>query len=324
MIFPGFKFSSDMCPWLTDHWSFFLQRLNDKRLAHALMVTGPEGIGKMSLTSVMVARLLCIEAQSGPCGNCQSCKLLAGGAHPDCFELQPEEGSEVIKVQQVRGLISSLELTTTVSECKVAFIHPAENMNIAAANALLKSLEEPVGNTVLILVTANPGRLPITIRSRCQVISIHQPEQKLAADWLEERTGKNRAEVDAALQAAGGSPFRALGYLDSPELDAYAQVRQGLATLLIRPGTVSSISSQLNELEPVDLWRWLSMCASDAVKSTATGSPSGWLPTEVKLTGKDLLRLQHQADINRHLTATQVRGDLLLQSWLIRWAEQVL
>ena len=112
-------------------------------------------------------------------------------------------------------------------------------------------------------------------------------------------------------------------YLESDGLDAYAQVRAGLATLLDRPGSASRLSAELNELNPVDLWRWLSICTGEVIKSIMTGQPLNWLPANRNLRDKALLELQRQADINRQLAVTQVRGDLLLQVWLIRWAEQV-
>jgi DNA polymerase-3 subunit delta' len=319
---PALK-STETYPWLDGHWSFFMQRLNGDKLAHALLIEGPAGIGKTVLARAMATRLLCRENQPLACGNCRSCKLLEGLAHPDYFDLQPEDDSKVIKVEQVRALIGKLDLTTSISERKVAYIHPAESMTASAANALLKSLEEPAGNTVLILVSDNPGRLPVTIRSRCQAISINQPDTRLVSQWLEQSTGKDQEQVSYALQAAGGSPLRASQYLESGDLNAYAQVRAGLASLLDRPGSVSRLSGELNELNPVDLWRWLSICTGEVIKSIMTGEPLNWLPAKRNLRGKALLELQKQADLNRQLVVTQVRGDLLLQVWLIRWAEQV-
>jgi len=311
-----------MYPWLEVHWSFFLQRLQQDRLAHALMIEGPAGIGKNALASAMVAKLLCSGDEPRACGQCRSCKLLEGGAHPDRFEIYPEEDSKMIKVDQVRRLISSLDLTTSISERKLAYIHPADSMNKNAANALLKSLEEPVGNAVLILVSSDPASLPVTIRSRCQSIVINQPDSKQASGWLQETTGKPAADVNAALQAAGGSPLRAASYLESSELDAFAKVTAGLVTLLSRPGAVSMVSSTLADIDPDDLWRWLSICAGEAAKSMMTGIASSYLPAEADLPLKPLLSLQKQADVNRRLSATPLRGDLLLQDWLIRWAEQ--
>jgi DNA polymerase-3 subunit delta' len=315
---------TDKYPWLDSYWSFFARRLEADRLAHAILIVGPAGCGKTALAGAMVARLLCRESQPTACGSCRSCSLLRGQAHPDYFDLQPEEGSKVVKVDQVRGLISRLDLTTSISERKVAFIRPAEAMNAASANALLKSLEEPAGNTVLILVSDNPGSLPATIRSRCQSISVTQPDRQKVIQWLQARSGKPADAVRDALDAAGGSPLRAAEYVSGDSIEAFKQVRNGLATLLDRPGAVSVLSQQLNELTPVDLWRWFSMCTGDAIKSSMTGTTPDWLPACSRLNAKTLLQLQKQADINRRLSDTPIRGDLLLQDWLIKWAEQVI
>ena len=312
---------SEIYPWLEQHWSFFLKRLNAQRLAHALLIQGPMGCGKMALARAMVARLLCREGQPCACGSCRSCELLAGGAHPDSFELQPEEGSEIVKIDQVRDLIARLGLTTSISSRKVACIHPAETMNMAAANALLKSLEEPAGNTVLILVSNNPGRLPVTIRSRCQAISVQPPDKERVLDWLEKTSGEPAGRTGVALTAAGGSPLRAIEYL-TDALDGYGQIRQELITLLEQPASVPQVNQQLASLNPVDLWRWISLCCSEIIISVMTEVPLHWLPVNMNLRTETLFQLQRQADINRELSSTQLRGDLLLQDWLIRWAEQ--
>ncbi len=314
--------AAQLYPWLRDHWAFFIQRLNSDRLAHAMLLEGAAGTGKMQLGSLMVGRLLCHENGDQACGNCRSCLLFAGGAHPDYFELQPEEGSEVIKVEQVRGLIGRLDLTSSISARKVVFIHPAESMNASSANALLKSLEEPSGNAVLLLVSHNAARLPITIRSRCQGISVKQPQAATVIPWLTERSGKPTDQVGAALQAAGGSPLRAEAYLGSPEMEAWSLVGQSLNGLLARPATVSTVSSQFAELDPSDLWRWLSMYCAGLVRNRMAATPLHGLSDNAKLNNKNLLQLQKQADVNRQLSATPVRGDLLLQEWLIKWAEQ--
>lgn len=311
-------------PWLGRHWSFFIQQLESDRLAHALLIEGPMGCGKEALARAMAARLLCRGDMPLACGQCRSCRLLPGGAHPDFFELRPEEGSEIIKVDQVRSLIGRLDLTTSISARKVAYLQPAESMNISAANALLKSLEEPAGETVLILVSHDAGRLPVTIRSRCQKISVGQPDRQLVLEWLGKKFTKPGDELSAALQAAGGSPLRAVHYLDSPELDAYGQVRKALALLLAKPASVSQVCQQLGDLKPTDLWRWLSICAGEVIRSGMTDLPLSWMPVSMNLNIKTLLQLQRQADINRQLSATPLRGDLLLQDWLIKWAEQII
>ena len=315
---------AEIYPWLGGHWKSFLQRLERDKLAHALLIEGPAGTGKASFAHAVVARLLCREASDTACGHCRSCLLLKGEAHPDFFGLQPEEDSEVIKVDQVRALIGKLTLTTTISGRKVACIHPAERMNAAAANALLKSLEEPAGDAVLVLVSDNPGRLPATIRSRCQAITVSQPDTGLVGDWLENRSGQSRGQVMEALQAAGGSPLRAARFLANLELEDFARVKKALAFLLGRPAAAAQVGNELGGLDPADLWRWLSICTGEVIKSVLLGQALNWLPANPGLRDTALLELQRQADLNRQLAATPVRGDLLLQVWLINWAEQVL
>ena len=117
------KTGAGIYPWLSEYWDFFIQRIETDRLAHALMIEGPAGCGKMILAQAMVAKLLCKENLPLACGECRSCCLLKSGAHPDYFELQPEEDRKVIKVDQVRGMIAKLDLTTSISARKVAFIH---------------------------------------------------------------------------------------------------------------------------------------------------------------------------------------------------------
>jgi len=309
-------------PWLSEHWSFFLRRLEQNRLAHALMIEGPAGSGKQALADAMVAKLLCSEDEPEACGHCRSCTLLVGGAHPDRFDVHFEKDSTVIKVDQIRALIASLNLTSFVSARKVACIHPADGMNIAASNALLKSLEEPVGDAVLILVCSIPARLPITIRSRCQSVVVSQPDKQVVLDWLEKTAGKPRDVLEAALQAAGGSPLRAVGYIESPETNAHGDVQKGLATLLVHPGSVSTISAGFAGLDSDDMWRWLSMSMGEAVRHVMADARTNWIPAGRQLRAEPLLELQKQADINRHLPVPPIRGDLLLQDWLIRWVEQ--
>jgi DNA polymerase-3 subunit delta' len=322
---------ASLYPWLAGQWAFFERCLAMDRLAHAHIVEGPSGCGKTALARAMVAKLLCRADQSYACGECRSCQLLAGGAHPELidltFEVDPKNDRlrTVITVDQVRRMIEHLQLTMTISLRKVTCINPADRMHPAAVNALLKSLEEPAGkDTVLILVTDSPGRLPVTIRSRCQVISVNQPDRAVVSAWLADRTGKSDAEINAAIDAAGGSPLRAAMFLASPELDAYTQVRESLAGLLLRPGSVSVIAAELAKLDEANTWLWLSALTAAAVKAAMRGAAPDWIPANIQLDGKSLLQLQKQADINRQFAVTTVRSDLLLQAWLIRWAEQVI
>ncbi|MFI3247374.1 MAG: DNA polymerase III subunit delta' [Ferrimonas sp.] len=158
-------------PWLEQPWQQWLSQFQQQRLAHALLIQGSQGCGKTQLAAQMVQTLLC-QHGSG-CGHCKSCQLLASDNHPDKIELLPEGNQH--KVDSVRALIGQLESTAHQGGARVVVIHQAERLNVAAANALLKTLEEPMPNVYLLLLSNQAGQLLATITSRCQRLLISEP-----------------------------------------------------------------------------------------------------------------------------------------------------
>jgi DNA polymerase-3 subunit delta' len=197
-------------PWLGPFWSRVTDALRQKRLPHALLLTGQPGMGKAAFADALAGLLLCEHPvdDSEPCHQCTSCTLFAAGSHPDFFRVTPAEDSRVIKVDQVRDLSDNLALTSHGSGYKVAVLIPADAMNINASNGLLKTLEEPSDNTVLVLVSAQPARLPATIRSRCQEIRLQAVDREQSARWLAGRYDGPSPESYLAL--ANGAPLQAL------------------------------------------------------------------------------------------------------------------
>lgn len=308
------------CPWLKEPWARFQERLVGGRLAHAILLHGPEGTGKLELARTMVARLLCVQDEEFACGVCRSCQLYGSGAHPDWFMLEPEEGKHQIKIDDVRDTIAALSLTSSFSKRKVALICPADLLNRNSANALLKCLEEPPGDTVLILVSHDPSRLPVTIRSRCQSIPVLLPEAKLAQRWLQEHHAMDARLAQAALAAAAGSPLRAAALHESGALAAHQAIVASLAKLLHSPQQVSSLAQKLADIEPRTLWAWLSGSCADALRASLGGYSGDWSEYSAGLDSRRLSELQHHADRNRDLSRTPVRQDLLLIDWLIKWS----
>lgn len=306
-------------PWLMDAWAQFQGQLAADRLGHAMLVHGAAGTGKLALAEAMAARLVCTGTEEFACGDCRSCTLFTSGAHPDWMRLVPEEDKHQIRVEQVRDLLAALALTTSFSPRKVALIAPAEAMNRTAANALLKNLEEPPGDSFLILVSHDASSLPVTIRSRCQGIAVALPPAGLAAEWLQGQ-GVTATLADAALAAAGGSPRRALEFAQAGMVDSHRDLVQGLDALLDKPGRVSKLAGQLAEVEPETLWTWLSHCSADAFRGASSGRFPPWLNPRSSLAPARLANLQRAADRNRMLSKTPVKQDLLLQEWLIEWS----
>lgn len=196
-------------PWQAAAWRQLRQARIDGRLPHALLLHGRGGLGKHSFAYAFGQWLLCEQPGDAACGQCKRCRQFAAGSSPDFFVLAPPEDKKIINVEQVRDLIDTLSLTSHAGGGRVALIDPADAMNVSAANSLLKTLEEPPGDTVLLLVSARPARLPATVRSRCQHVRFAPPPEAAALAWLEEQ-GLDAAMARKSLALAAGRPLTAL------------------------------------------------------------------------------------------------------------------
>jgi len=220
-------------PWQTKQWHTLSQQHEQQRLPHAIMLTGAEGLGQLALANEIVAKVLCEkDPVTAPCGVCHSCQLFAAGNHPDHTFVAPEESGKQVKIEQIRDLKQKQTLTANVAKWKTAIIAPAENMNISASNSLLKLLEEPQQNTLLILISAKPQQLPITIMSRCQRVALSVPSDKVAIAWIQEQEAYDEVEVSRAVSLANGAPLAALALLSSKSLDYLEQVAKDFSALL--------------------------------------------------------------------------------------------
>ena len=187
----------------------------ERKIPHAIIFSGAEGIGKRKIAEIFAASLLCENLTDGePCGVCPNCKLMAGKSHPDFYVVEPEatKTTRNIKIGQIRALQSQVALKPVQAERRVVIIDGAEFMKKEAANCLLKTLEEPPGATIFILITANRAGLLMTIRSRCMTINF----ERLTAEEI--KTELLRREIDSAEKISiisGGSLGRALKLAES-------------------------------------------------------------------------------------------------------------
>lgn len=276
---------------------------------HGLLIVGQSGIGKREFGLALSKFLLCEkyteiieESAEQPCGNCQNCRLFDAGTHPDFHVLISEheslEGrmpllhkysdryqdvkerdkrskpSRVISVEQVRSLIDRFSGHAHISKSRVGLILPAECMNINAANALLKLLEEPPPNSVLILVTPDPGQLPATIRSRCLVKTLPTPEKPDAICWIESNTQVQ--DSDIALTLANGGPLEVRNLSESGFLDQYENCLQGFAGIMLRNVNPVELAAQLNKLDFEQLLLWMQRFVTELIKLSTTTSPPYW------------------------------------------------
>ncbi len=196
--------------WHTEQWRQVTEQLSEERLPHALLLRGGRGSGKEHFARALAARLLCLSPVSQlPCGACSGCRLLHFDNHPDLRVLRPEREAGQISIGQVRELLENFSTTAQRGGWRVAIFHPAEAMNIHAVNALLKSLEEPGAEEQFLLLSAQPERLPATVRSRCQALDFPPPPAGQVLPWLAEILPPG-VSAEALLSAARGLPLAAL------------------------------------------------------------------------------------------------------------------
>jgi DNA polymerase-3 subunit delta' len=199
----------ELFPWQKDSWKQLSKYAETGRVPQALLVSGIAGVGKNNLASCFAANLLC--TAGGPsvvsCGVCAGCRFVRAGTHPDLIRIEPSETGKVIPVDTIRGLVARLALTPQYRGFRVIILQPADRLNTAAANALLKTLEEPVEQTVFILLSSRSWDLPATIRSRCQRLKVPVPSACEVVDWLTIKKGVGDAEL--LFRLAGGSPLKA-------------------------------------------------------------------------------------------------------------------
>jgi len=211
--------------------------LTSGRLAHAYLFAGPDGVGKRLMAIALARVLFC--AHGTRCGECTTCRKLDHRNHPDLHVLEPDGSS--IKIEQVRALQRDLSLRPLEASRKVCLIEAADTMTVAAANALLKTLEEPRGDTVLLLLSSQPQRLLETIRSRCQLLRFTRQPLELVRDNLSQQLGVADAEAHVLAALSEGSFKKAFG----KDRQLYLEERRRLLKTL----TALSAGSILQVLE---------------------------------------------------------------------------
>lgn len=265
----------DRLPWHQDLWRQIQQRRNVDRMPHALLLAGPAGLGKGLFARRLARAILCETptAEGDACGQCRSCRLFIAGSHPDYSLVQPAEEGKVIKIDQIRDLCAFLGFTAQYGGYKIALLEPADRLNVNAANSLLKTLEEPAGNSLLLLVTAQPMRLPATVRSRCQRIHFALPATEVVIPWLAAQVKSDVASPDILLQNAGGAPLTALVYADGERWRRRQQLADCYDQILTNRADPVRAAEDWMQGDPAENLRWLIGWQTDLIRLKMNPDP---------------------------------------------------
>jgi len=312
-------------PWQKSVWDRMVQQVAQQHLPHALLLKGAEGSGLQSFALQLIHFLLCATPKNNmPCGTCRECHLLSVGSHPGLSIIKPEPNkktgvmSKVIVVDQIRDVIDTINQTSFNAGRKILMISPCDVLNPAAANALLKSLEEPPPNTFFVLVSQNPSRLLATIRSRCQLVDLPLPKAAEAENWLKESIAET-AQRKYLLAISGNNPLLVLQWQENESIDSILQLGNELQQVSqgkISPLQLAAAWHKSGLLSRVILWwRWLAV----ELKSTIQKNTSQDLPVS---TGQLLLFMQKLLAAKRQLeSSANPNEQLLLESLLIDWQQ---
>ncbi len=276
MLVAGIHLNSSFYPWFDGVFEQLVSAKAEGVLAHALIFSGSEGMGKYDFALKFAYSLLCVgpdkPASGVVCGKCKSCHLNMAESHPDLVVCQPEEKSKFIKVDQVRAISQFVAQSPQIGVIKIVVINPATALNINAANALLKSLEEPAGNTLYLLIDNQKQTLLPTIRSRCQIVKLNRPGQSQAIDWLQQAVSEageavcSPTELHLALKMANGSPLKALELIENKGVEAELKLIEHLANVLKGKESVVAFAETFDKGFPFGLEQFL-LCQNNWIET---------------------------------------------------------
>ncbi len=292
-----------MLSWHQENWESFVTSFGN--FHHAQIVTAPEGYGLREFCLSMAQYSLCSEVDEEPntwCGVCQNCQLFSAGTHPDfhviCNEMESAQGridligeyshryqdpavgdkkstlKKIIPIDQIRALIETFGHRPHIAPRKVALILPADRLNINAANALLKLLEEPPEDSLLILLSSEPSRLPPTVLSRCVQIQLPRPSDQQVRSWLEDQITSE--DIDLALELTDGAPFKARQICQSGQLQVQKELFIGLIGVCQRTTSLYQLSKSLQNVDFEEVIKWLQCFIMDMLRWKNTGKNPWW------------------------------------------------
>ncbi|OYY73749.1 MAG: DNA polymerase III subunit delta' [Gammaproteobacteria bacterium 28-57-27] len=341
---------SPLYPWLHAEFARFHALRSQGRMPHALLISGEPGLGQGQLAMRLAQATLCHRPldDGQACGQCAACRPFLAGAHPDFSLLTPKEKdskddeaskdkkdnkAKDIKVDAVREFCAGLYLSSSFQHGKVGVIEPADVMNAAAANSLLKTLEEPPAGTLIILVTSQPARLPITIRSRCQRWQVGIPERVTALAWLARQPQLAGEDPVRLLDLAEGRPLTALALAEPERLARRGRWLESVLHVLRAGGNPLSLAASQDKAEWPTLLHWSRLLLVDLIRLHGAGQVDQAVkinlvnrdyadvlaPLAARLHARELFGLYDYLLESSRLVDHPLNRELLIEELLIRF-----
>lgn len=309
-------------PWQESMLTRLMDQYRRAHLHHAWLLHGPEGIGKLDFAMALAAARLCRAADDSglPCGTCKACQLMRAGNHPDLLLVVPEEKKTALRIDRVRQVGEFVNQTASYAgSARVVVLAPAEALGQGAANALLKNLEEPPGDSLFLLISHVPGAVLPTIRSRCQPLPMPEPDVQATRQWLRDH-GSDQAQAEMAARLAPGQPLRALRLMEGnvPALCAFLEKNSG-GFLTGRTSLAELVRGcQDGDARQVIVWLLGDLHQRTVDAMSLASNAGGQRAAPLFPAYRDLLSLDRQlagtANPNRQLT---------LESAFLRWKQGV-
>lgn len=239
-------------PWLASPWQLLQNAVSAERFHHALLLVGPKGVGKSVFNESLTAGLLCETVtdslSQGGCGHCKGCQLLQSQAHPDCRHLNPESAS--LGIDDVRDASHFIQGKPQRGTRKVLCIDNIERLTEPAANALLKTLEEPTKGAYLLMSTSNKAALLPTIISRCFALPIKGVADSVAVPWLGQFASHiHRDDLTFLLKLGAGAPLQVKNWVEAQHDVTILDAKHAVESWLGQQTTMSAVVESLEAVE---------------------------------------------------------------------------
>lgn len=316
-------------PWHAEPWTILSKYLISNRIPQALLITGAQGLGKAFLAKQLSQSLICQRREKTglACFSCSACQLFEAQTQPDLINIQPQEIGKSITINQIRTLLTQLSLKPQYEQYRVVIIHPADQMNHAAANAFLKCLEEPPERTVMILLANNISSLASTITSRCQQLSLTTPDIILSQQWL--RSQKVTKDTEILVKMALGAPLLAYRYATEDMLPVRQTCFTDWCAVAEHKTSPVQIAELWVNLASDHLLGWLLSWVMDLIKllsmqNTSSIANNDFVDTLQEYTQRlDLKQMYQFYDLlldSQQRLQTQLNKQLIYEQILMEWS----